>query len=92
MQNTALRTVSRGRMAATAFFGLVLLGTMITPASASTDWTPQTSGVSKTLFDVAFVTGTAGVAVGAGGTILSTSDGGSNWTARTPGRPTTCAP
>ena len=84
MQNTSLRTVSRGRMAATAFFGLVLLGTMITPASASTDWTPQTTGVSTTLFDVAFLPGTpTGVAVGAGGKILSTSDGGSNWIART---------
>ena len=72
-------------MAAATFFGLVLVGTMIAPASASTDWTSQTTGVSTTLFDVTFGTPTAGIAVGAGGKILSTSDGGSNWTARTSG-------
>lgn len=43
-------------------------------------WDTLTSGISNNLFDVAFVNETRGYAVGSGGKILLTTDGGANWT------------
>jgi hypothetical protein len=43
-------------------------------------WTSQTSGTTADLFSVRFLDADNGFAVGAGPTILRTSDGGANWT------------
>lgn len=42
-------------------------------------WTPQSSGVGASLNSVYFFDGLTGWAVGDGGTIISTTDGGNNW-------------
>jgi photosystem II stability/assembly factor-like uncharacterized protein len=43
-------------------------------------WIPLTSGTSQHLYSVCFTTASIGFAVGNNGTILKTSDAGSNWT------------
>ncbi len=43
-------------------------------------WTVQSSGVTTQLNGVQFVSGTEGFAVGAGATVLHTTDGGAVWT------------
>ena len=55
------------------------------PAGAASGWTPQTSGTTMNLHGVAFVGDSYGWAVGDGGTILATSNGGSTWTPQTSG-------
>ncbi len=48
-------------------------------------WTAQTSGVTTDLHGVHFASATAGWAVGVGGVIRATTDGGATWTAQTSG-------
>ncbi|MFP5042564.1 YCF48-related protein [Parasediminibacterium sp. JCM 36343] len=48
-------------------------------------WSTQTSGTTKNLFSVYFANQTTGWAVGASGTILNTTDGGSTWTSQSVG-------
>jgi photosystem II stability/assembly factor-like uncharacterized protein len=48
-------------------------------------WMVQTSGTTSGLNGVSFVDANTGTAVGAGGTIVHTTDGGSTWTAQTSG-------
>jgi photosystem II stability/assembly factor-like uncharacterized protein len=43
----------------------------------------QASGSSQTLVGVSFVSATQGWVVGAGGTILTTTNGGTTWTPQT---------
>ncbi|MFH1003906.1 MAG: T9SS type A sorting domain-containing protein [Bacteroidota bacterium] len=47
--------------------------------SAKAQWTEQTSGTTDDLYSVYFTDDDTGYAVGENGTILETSDGGSNW-------------
>ena len=42
-------------------------------------WNALTSGTTKALYDVYFFNDAEGVAVGDGGLILRTTDGGTNW-------------
>jgi uncharacterized delta-60 repeat protein len=49
------------------------------PAAAATDWSAEPSGTSATLGAVSFIDANTGVAVGAGGTILRTTNGGTSW-------------
>lgn len=42
-------------------------------------WSTQTSGTSAALTSVYFISATHGWAVGTGGTIVSTTDGGLTW-------------
>lgn len=58
----------------TIFLTLTLI-TYIT----KTDWQPQTSGINTDLFSVCFVNENTGWAVGSGGKILSTTNGGNIW-------------
>ncbi|MCA6363340.1 MAG: T9SS type A sorting domain-containing protein [Bacteroidetes bacterium] len=48
-------------------------------------WVQQNPGTSSTLFSVHFANGQSGWAVGAGGTIIHTADGGQNWQPQTSG-------
>lgn len=48
-------------------------------------WTSQTSGVTNTLYDIAFPSATVGWTVGTAGTLLKTINGGTTWTAQTSG-------
>jgi len=55
-------------------------------AAASPDtWTPQASGTTQVLNGVAFTSRNVGWAVGAGGTIRHTTNGGTTWTKQTSG-------
>src|SRR4051794_9242407 len=60
---------------------LVMASTALAPAAqaATESWTSQTSGTSKTLFAIDMISPTTGLAVGASGTILRTTDGGAHW-------------
>lgn len=63
-----------------AYFPLLfafLLGQ--TQVCAQADWAPQTSGNGSNLNDVAFLSTTQLVAVGQGGTVIYSTDGGVNW-------------
>jgi len=53
--------------------------------SAATGWTAQTSGTTQDLKGVYYVDATHGSAVGAGGVILGSADGGATWTPQTSG-------
>jgi photosystem II stability/assembly factor-like uncharacterized protein len=67
---------------------LLLLGTILYSAGLTVfaqSWTAQTSGTSAALSAVYFSSPTNGWAVGTGGTILTTTDGGTNWSAQTSG-------
>lgn len=79
----------------TVVFGLVFLGALIIgtlyltretedvgnrPLANIGRWQLQDSGVTKTLLDVKFVNDTHGWAVGEGGVIIATTDGGKTWT------------
>ncbi len=84
----------------TVVFGLVFLGALVigtlyltretedtgtlSPASAGR-WELQDSGVTNTLLDVSFVNHTHGWAVGEGGVIIATTDGGNTWTVQSSG-------
>ena len=51
----------------------------VDPAPSTGGWQPQPSGTTQDLEDVYFADLDSGWAVGAGGTILATSDGGVSW-------------
>ncbi|WP_068636576.1 WD40/YVTN/BNR-like repeat-containing protein [Thauera butanivorans] len=60
------------------------------PSSARSEqtWVPQHSGTSNELHSVSFTPdGRSGWAVGFGGTILATTDGGQTWVAQRSGTP-----
>jgi len=61
-------------------FFLLLVSQTIFP-----QWYPQTSGTTWTLHGVSFTDSDNGTAVGVGGTILRTTDGGTNWASQTSG-------
>ena len=67
--------------------GLLLLVMIApaTPAGAATDYTSRNVPTTVTINEVAFQSATHGVAVGNGGVIQTTTDGGKTWTARTSG-------
>lgn len=58
---------------------LVILLALAVPAAAEI-WNPIDSGVDATLFDLFFHDADRGVAVGTGGTVILTGDGGETWT------------
>ncbi len=58
-------------------FCLLLISATLSNASAQ--WTQQTAPVKNNLRDVAFCNASIGYAVGDGGTILKTKDGGKKW-------------
>ena len=47
------------------------------------NWTSQTSGTLSFLYSIQMLDANTGFAVGSGGTILKTTNGGSNWTSQT---------
>ena len=60
--------------------------TLVSYAHAQTyNWTQQTSNTSSNLNDVHFIDNMTGWAVGAGGVILGTTDGGQTWTPQSTG-------
>jgi photosystem II stability/assembly factor-like uncharacterized protein len=61
------------------FFLLCLIPGIILEAYAQRGWDKITTGVAKNLTDVYFPNTESGWAVGHGGTILHTTDGGNNW-------------
>lgn len=64
---------------------LISLLLIILSTNALAQWVQQNSGTSSTLFAVHFANGQSGWAVGAGGTIIHTADGGQNWVPQTSG-------
>lgn len=63
-------------------------GTVVASSNVATStaaWTPQASGTGEALYGVDFVSSTRGWAVGAAGTIITTSDGGTTWTPQASG-------
>ena len=68
------------RLAVGSLLGAVLLAaTSAAPALGALDWAKMKVPTTKRLLDVAFASGTTGVAVGQGGTIIATLDGGATW-------------
>src|SRR5688572_25637450 len=63
---------------------LVLFGLCLKAEALAGTWSAQTSGVAFNLFSVHFATPTEGWAVGAGNTIIHTSNGGASWATQTP--------
>lgn len=63
---------------------LLSLG-QLSSAQAADNWVNQTSGTSENLFGVYFVDSNIGWAVGTGGTILKTTNGGTSWSAQESG-------
>jgi len=60
-----------------AGFAVGWLGTILKSTDSGSTWSPQSSGTSVDLFDVHFASdGLTGIAVGQGGTILRTTNGG----------------
>ena len=90
----------RNPTAETVAFGLVFLAVLVigtlyltretedvgtrSPAGAGR-WELQDSGVTNTLHDVEFVNDTHGWAVGEGGVIIATTDGGDTWISQSSG-------
>lgn len=90
----------RNPTAETVVFGLVFLAILVigtlyltretedvgtrSPAGVGR-WEVQDSGVENTLLDVNFVSDTHGWAVGEGGVIIATTDGGQTWTRQSSG-------
>jgi photosystem II stability/assembly factor-like uncharacterized protein len=74
-----LRIVRRGIVMAAALAMLLLMPSAAFAAYAP--WVAQKSGTTQSLRGVAFATGNLGCAVGGGGTILRTTNGGSTWSA-----------
>ncbi|MCU0433106.1 MAG: YCF48-related protein [Bacteroidia bacterium] len=64
---------------------LILFSLLLIYSPAHSQWVQQSSGTTAVLFSVHFANGLSGWAVGGGGTIIHTSDGGQNWTAQTSG-------
>jgi lipoprotein-anchoring transpeptidase ErfK/SrfK len=65
-----------GGLGVTLFVALLLVAAT---AWAAAGWSPQSSGTTNGLAAVAFANSSDGWAVGAAGTILATSDGGTTW-------------
>ena len=63
----------------------LLLCLSLSSVFAFSQWTSQTSGTTDYLLSVYFTDADTGYAVGDNGTILKTSNGGTNWTAETSG-------
>lgn len=57
----------------------VIYFVLLVPAIIFAAWTAQNSGVTATLYDIYFVDVNNGWAVGYGGTVLHTTNGGLNW-------------
>jgi len=57
----------------------ILLITMLIVSGAKAQWVPQNSGTTNDLKSVCFPIANKGYAVGTGGTILKTTDGGETW-------------
>jgi photosystem II stability/assembly factor-like uncharacterized protein len=58
----------------------IILALFVTQVAAGqTGWYPLNTGVKTYLRDVAFISPDSGFAVGAAGTLLRTTDGGSSW-------------
>ena len=57
----------------------------LTLTDVYSQWYPQTSGTTKYLYGVSFTDANNGTAVGDDGTILRTTNGGTNWTSQTSG-------
>jgi photosystem II stability/assembly factor-like uncharacterized protein len=71
---------ARLRPARLALLSLGLLLALAAPAAAlAGEWIPQSSGVKTTLTDVEFVDASTGWAVGSGGDIVATTNGGATW-------------
>jgi photosystem II stability/assembly factor-like uncharacterized protein len=62
-----------------ALCAALIVLTVGTPAVLAQGWIPQSSGVSTTLFEVLMTDVTHGTAVGAGGVIIRTTNGGVTW-------------
>ncbi|HTW91106.1 MAG TPA: YCF48-related protein, partial [bacterium] len=64
-----------------------VIGSLVLLCSLSfAGWTPLVSGTTNALYSVCFPAGTqVGYAVGVGGTVLKTTDGGTTWTAESSG-------
>ena len=79
-------SITRGSVLRSAVF-LVALGILlILPSDASADgggWQAETAGTPQDLSGIVSTDDAHGWAVGDGGTILSTQDGGATWTAQT---------
>jgi photosystem II stability/assembly factor-like uncharacterized protein len=75
--------IAWGAGALTALF-LTLTALLLPSAALAADapWAPQTSGTTQPLYGVSFVNENAGWAVGGGGSILSTTNGGETWKAQ----------
>ena len=76
-------TVAVGLIFLTALVASVIYFTRDTngpySATSNSHWTQLRSGVASTLLDIDFVDSRHGWAVGQGGTIVATSDGGDTW-------------
>ncbi len=59
---------------------LVIIALQTSASFAQSGWTSQKSGTTSYLSGVSFVDANTGTAVGGGGTILHTTDGGDTWT------------
>lgn len=75
---------ARSRWASAALAGVFLVFSLptLSPWAVRAEpaaWRSQTSGISSDLYAVAFVDQRHGLAVGAGGTILATSNAGDSW-------------
>ncbi len=66
---------------AAAFLALAVFPSM----SMAATWSPQTSGTTSDLYSISFVDQNHGWAVGPGGTILATTNGGATWSPQTSG-------
>jgi photosystem II stability/assembly factor-like uncharacterized protein len=62
-----------------------ILAAFLIHAQSNWKWTEQQSGVTTPLRDVFFANSAAGWAVGVGGVILNTTNGGDTWTAQNSG-------
>ena len=69
------------------FLLLAAAGPGSAPPLAPGSWTTQTSGVTSTLNGVTFLNPNEGFAVGAGGVVLRTLNGGTLWAGQTSGAP-----
>ncbi len=76
----------RAPLLSLAMLAALLCGLAVLSGSAwAGGWTSRTSGITSNLAGVAFTSPSDGWAVGADGTILATTDGGSTWNAQTSG-------
>lgn len=64
---------------------IILLSMLVVTVSSSLAWEPLPCGTTTTLYGVAFADAGIGWAVGAGGTIRHTTDGGASWVGQASG-------